>query len=287
MCVGESFTVLFGLFVIWGKDMVSQLYIDCVGCGHRHGADFVIDRPGGTRGFLLLLIKTPAVYRYEGAELPIKKNSFLLYREEQAQYYKASTEKYTDDWLHFVPETDEERELPERLGIPLGKAVYLGELEELSAIMRMIAGEFYSGNEQGRKLASIYVSAIIYKIAALLENINKRGTAIGRSAYVERLVALRADIYSAPEKKRTVDSMARELSVSRSCFQHNYKRAFGMSVIADISESRLERAKCLLISTSLSLKEIAAKCGFESDNYFMRSFKRRYGITPTSYRCVR
>ena len=47
---------------------------------------------------------------------------------------------------------------------------------------------------------------------------------------------------------------------------------------------RLQRAAELLLSSPESVAEIGARCGFQDPSYFTRSFRERYGCTPSEYR---
>jgi len=46
----------------------------------------------------------------------------------------------------------------------------------------------------------------------------------------------------------------------------------------------VEEAKRLLAETALPLAEIAAVCGYSTESYFMKQFKRITQQTPTEYR---
>ena len=54
--------------------------------------------------------------------------------------------------------------------------------------------------------------------------------------------------------------------------------------MTDIINGRMKCAKELLISTELSIKEIAQRCGYTDEYGFMKRFKLYYGITPTQMR---
>ncbi|MEW9031158.1 MAG: helix-turn-helix transcriptional regulator, partial [Planifilum fimeticola] len=47
---------------------------------------------------------------------------------------------------------------------------------------------------------------------------------------------------------------------------------------------RIRHARRLLTSTSLSIQEIAGRCGFPNANHFSRVFKEVMGTTPREYR---
>lgn len=49
-------------------------------------------------------------------------------------------------------------------------------------------------------------------------------------------------------------------------------------------KSRLKHSTYYLSCTDMNIKKIAELCGFNSDVYYIRSFKKFFGITPTEYR---
>ena len=62
------------------------------------------------------------------------------------------------------------------------------------------------------------------------------------------------------------------------------KAFLGIGVGDYINNFRLEKAKELLISTSMNISEIAYSCGFASPNYFSTTFKSKYGLSPKDFR---
>lgn len=49
-------------------------------------------------------------------------------------------------------------------------------------------------------------------------------------------------------------------------------------------KTKVEKAKMLLVSTDLSISDIAYACGYENVEHFCRQFKRASGRTPKQYR---
>jgi AraC-like DNA-binding protein len=72
------------------------------------------------------------------------------------------------------------------------------------------------------------------------------------------------------------------LSVWRLC--HIFKSDVGMPPIKYLRLLRMERAKGLLESSFLSVKEIAFQVGLNDESHFVRDFKTTYGYSPTIYR---
>lgn len=72
------------------------------------------------------------------------------------------------------------------------------------------------------------------------------------------------------------------LSVWRLC--HIFKSNVGMPPIRYLRLLRMERAKLLLESSFLSVKEIAFRVGLNDESHFVRDFKSTYGFSPSVYR---
>jgi len=72
------------------------------------------------------------------------------------------------------------------------------------------------------------------------------------------------------------------LSVWRLC--HIFKSDVGMPPIRYLRLLRMERAKNLLESSFLSVKEIAFQVGLNDESHFVRDFKATYGFSPALYR---
>src|ERR1051325_12003683 len=68
------------------------------------------------------------------------------------------------------------------------------------------------------------------------------------------------------------------LSVWRLC--HIFKSDVGMPPIRYLRLLRMERAKNLLESSFLSVKEIAFRVGLNEESHFVRDFKSPYGYSP-------
>ena len=72
------------------------------------------------------------------------------------------------------------------------------------------------------------------------------------------------------------------LSVWRLC--HIFKSDVGMPPIRYLRQLRMARAKELLESSFLSVKEIAFQVGLNDESHFVRDFKSTYGYSPALYR---
>ncbi|SHM87641.1 helix-turn-helix domain-containing protein [Ruminococcus flavefaciens] len=91
-------------------------------------------------------------------------------------------------------------------------------------------------------------------------------------------------IYDDPMNMWSVEEICEDMQISRSYFHRIYLMAFGVTFRQDVIESRLVRAAELLKNTAMSVTAISETCGYDSESYFMRQFKKHKGCTPTEYR---
>lgn len=67
-------------------------------------------------------------------------------------------------------------------------------------------------------------------------------------------------------------------------FMKFFKSFTGSTFIEYLNTYRLKKACELLLTTNLTVLEISETVGFDNHSYFIRIFKRQYGITPKKYR---
>lgn len=255
--------------------------IGSIGYNYSHNNEFVMDRPNGVGCWLLLIIKTPALFTLNGEVHHIKKNSFVILSPNTPVTYRASEDTYTDDWLYFSADRSDIEKF-RSLEIPTDRIIYLGNTDELSSIMQSLAFEHYSSAAHHNEIESFYLDILIHKLSRIIcSGAEDNGEQLKRN---HAFTMLRSRIYTMPEAVGSIDDMAREVSMSRSGFQHLYKQLFGVNVMADVISGRLDRAKRLLISTNMTIHAIAERCGYSNEYNFMRQFKNYIGLTPTEYR---
>lgn len=78
--------------------------------------------------------------------------------------------------------------------------------------------------------------------------------------------------------------LADQCSVSPSHLSTIFKKETGMTVTDYIHKTRIRQALILLNTTTLSIGEIASRCGFGDANYFSRIFRKYQGQSPQTYR---
>lgn len=82
----------------------------------------------------------------------------------------------------------------------------------------------------------------------------------------------------------SLECIAKALGVSKFYLSHIFSNKLHTSYTAYLSGKRIELAKTLLVSTSLSITEIAYESGFSSTRTFFRAFEEFCHTTPKAYR---
>jgi len=121
------------------------------------------------------------------------------------------------------------------------------------------------------------LQSYLASLLAKLEERHRTGAA-GRRGDVERFLLAR--LCDDP----SLGELAEHLSLSPSRTSHLVRELTSQSFRQLKERYRLETARDLLARTNAKIADIADQIGFADSDYFCRYFKRKTGMTPTSYR---
>ncbi|KAA9377610.1 helix-turn-helix transcriptional regulator [Microbispora cellulosiformans] len=105
----------------------------------------------------------------------------------------------------------------------------------------------------------------------------------GREQAVRRAVRSIRENFGEP---LTIDDLARAAMFSKFHFTRVFQQVTGVSPGRFLSAIRLQEAKRLLLSTTLSVTEISNRVGYTSVGTFSSRFKSSVGLCPSTYRQV-
>ena len=162
-----------------------------------------------------------------------------------------------------------------------GKAV-----EWLDSTLQAIAWET-ADNHPGAEMMITYLCNILFiqAIRAYLANLQQQDNGGWLRALRDpQLSVVLALIHQSPEKNWTVDSLAKQVNLSRSTFAARFKERVGEAPFQYLTRWRMYRAARLLRSTDLSLVVIAQQVGYQSEAAFSKAFKRQIRQSPGEYR---
>lgn len=82
----------------------------------------------------------------------------------------------------------------------------------------------------------------------------------------------------------SIDKLCLQFGMSRSQLTRKFKYYCGYSVIEYVSELRFEAAARMLAMTNKDVSEVALVSGISNLSHFHRQFKKRFGMTPITFR---
>lgn len=85
-------------------------------------------------------------------------------------------------------------------------------------------------------------------------------------------------------RRVNMDELAKVACMSKDHFIRMFKREVSHTPNAYVTEKKIERAELLLVTTLLSVKQIALSLGYDDMAYFNNVFKRHTKVSPLQYR---
>ncbi|WP_310551840.1 helix-turn-helix transcriptional regulator [Paenibacillus glufosinatiresistens] len=237
-----------------------------------HESDFVFDIPQGHQCWLLVITKTPALFRVNGELKEYPAHHVILYEARQPIYYRACGNVYINDWLRF----SSDEIYISRTSLPYGIPFALDDPDYCSKLFELLVVE----HNFNRNCQESSIDSLLRILFNKLQESYWQGDL--RPQYYN-LQRLRTAIQTNPGDPWTVSRMAQSLQLSPGYLQSIYKKTFGISCMEDVINSRIRLAKEYLYQNTLSVAEVAFRCGYRNIEHFCRQFKRVTGYSPGRY----
>jgi two-component system, response regulator YesN len=119
-----------------------------------------------------------------------------------------------------------------------------------------------------------YTSYQHIKVSKLLELTSRNEDILKAQEYVKNHIG----------EKISLTEVAAHLHLNSSYFSRMYKKETGEGFIEYVTKVKMEKALELLEQSIRSVEQIAYELGFESKSYFLKTFKKYYGLSPKSFK---
>ena len=188
-----------------------------------------------------------------------------------------SDEPLEQYWLQF--NGSEAASLLERVGLGTKSRIITGcDLEGL----RPLLYDAVYGNTRQAMLGIKFVGVLLQTLAALSPKPEHETEYVSRcEEYVKRAIDF---LRVRCGEMATVSDAAEYVGLTEKYLCKLFKEQLGVTPVGFLQQLRADRAAQLLVSTSLSVAEIAESIGIPDPTYFSRFFKRRQGLSPSEYR---
>lgn len=230
--------------------------------------------------YILIFTKSRGYFEFEGVSAALPAGTAVIYGGGYVRSYGADSEPFVCDWIDFDGEND--GEFLDSLELSMNRPIRFADGDFISGLIRNIAEEFYSISSRRVKMLDNLLKTLLVKLGET--GIRRDNSQLSADPHYSSLIDLRAKIYRNPQMKWNVDSMAADVNMSRSYFQHLYSEVFGVSCMTDVISGKIEKAKEILSETGCTVSQAASMCGYDNEEHFMRQFKKIVGVTPTKYR---
>lgn len=128
------------------------------------------------------------------------------------------------------------------------------------------------------------VTGITLQILSVLHAISKYKTPDAEDHSSKLISKAKFLLQESIETPISLEEMVKELPMGYSKFRKLFKEVTGTSPNQYHLDLRLDKARELILSTNLTINEVAFKTGFSSIFYFSRLFKKKNGLSPKEYR---
>ena len=250
--------------------------------GHADGYYFDLEKGRELNEYQLLYI-TEGEGVFHSATVPEatlrEGDLFLLFPGEWHSYHPLPKRGWKSFWIGFRGKNMDDRVTAGFLS-PTHPIYHVGFSDAIVGLYRSAYDAAFTEAAYSQQLLAGIVNHLIGTMYMLERNIELNKNQV----HVDMISRARLRIREALESPLTIQQVAEDMGVSYSNFRKLFKEYTGLSPATYQQDLRLQRAKELLSTTDLSIKEIAYRLNFESPDYFSAKFKIKTGRRPSELR---
>ena len=258
-----------------GEVTVSKIN-NCEKICQPYGYDYFVSEyrnasPRNPKGFYTLALVTEGECDY------IFKNKTLSARTGDIVFldnYTPFHQRTLNDFYVYVINFSSEGGLIQEPHIikPMGFDRYLSMFKEAAITF-----------EQRKPGYVLLTKSIIYRILSAIQadsaSSNQPRTKTDKIAFATDYIGKNLTNY-----QLSVETVAREMSISTTYLRKIFVESVGMSPLKYIKTRRINLAADILSTTDRSVNEAARECGFQDASYFCKEFKKIMGTSPLAFR---
>lgn len=235
---------------------------------HKHEAAEILFIKDGTANFVL-----------NGQTFVVNRGDLLLINSNMEHGILSNVDNHIKGYSLTISKLHLDG-LPKGSIIPLEESPLLKVQEHHITLNKYIEDihEEYQNNELGSdEIISSLLKTLIIKILRIMYSTNSgQNTSISDKVKKYIIENFNRDI--------SLTELANVVFVNPYHLAHTFKDETGISPIQYLITHRIEVAKTMLLSTNLSIREIASNVGYPNANYFNLLFKKFTGYSPGKFR---
>lgn len=122
---------------------------------------------------------------------------------------------------------------------------------------------------------AVYIHRIFQKLYESAKgDLNHSVEALALREYIDRRI----------DRGVSIEELSSSIYRSKDYTIKLFKKEFGVTPYMYMTDKKLEAARYMLLNSQASVKQIAFNIGFDDQHYFSNVFKKKFGMSPKSYR---
>ncbi len=150
----------------------------------------------------------------------------------------------------------------------------------LSAAMKLLTAESWSQGDGDKKAAENLLRTVFCYLMRHKGPVLLAEQASRQSSVIKNILLYMQNNYQTV----TLHELAKHFKYSPDHLGKMIKKQTGSTFVKILQNIRLQKACKMLYSTNLQILEICYSIGYGSVEFFNRTFKKQFGMTPTEYR---
>jgi AraC-like DNA-binding protein len=237
-------------------------------------APSIIDRPGGTDAWLLVLFHDEAVVRLAGGQERLSAGTAVCWAPKRPHFFGNAEAPWRHSWLHVcgrrVDRLFEAGGLPRDAPFAMERSACVPHLER-------IYRELLDHRTADTRILEALVQVVVWE--------GERAALLGAgSGLPPKWRELRQFVTAHLDAPLSVPVLAKRIGMSPSHFAAEFRRRFGDTPQRMIERARLDQAAHLLADRNLRIAEVARLVGYDDPLYFSKRFRRARGRSPRDWR---
>ncbi len=245
---------------------------------------------------LVIILGGSATHVVNGEEYPLQKGDVFIINDNTVHGYKHTNHFRICNIMFqpsfFFPNQNDLKGLPgfhalfvwepvltSQKGLQESLSLSEKDFDEINQIMVQLHQEYATHSSGYKTMITSLFLQMVTKLSRLYETpSNEEETDIlslaNPAAYIEQ--HFQEDV--------SIEKLSEMANMSTRHFRRIFHGIYGISPLKYINNLRIQHASNLLVSTDLSITEIAIHCGFSDANYFSTKFKEATGKSPVVFR---
>lgn len=262
------------------KDTENYLTVNCCGYEKYIAKDVKTLRKNGRADYqMIYIVKGLGYFMVDEKMTGIPFGNIVIFNPGEVQQYeylyKDATELY---WVHFTGYGA--RDFMDGIGLSSGRLHHIGLHNTCIEYFKKTMLEL----QLKLPLYEQTADAVLQELLAFIGRKKIAANAPNERNMDANIQNIMEQMHSGCNKQWNIEDMAKQCGLSPNRFMHKFKLQTGLPAMEYLIKIRIDKAKDLLLNSSLCIKEISDIIGYENPLYFSRLFRKMEGISPREYR---